>query len=155
MNNSNTRDSGHRFAENMRVKTDLYVTVSDEADEEDLAFKWNLFSCSMENPPDREEHGGTIFLMLWLEPANLFVDVKREGSITLNLSKTYKRSKGDDGNHLGHEAVNVGIVIKMGSEKGILVVEALHGKKVVGTAKIDYARTHARQPISQSAGLLD
>lgn len=82
-------------------------------------------------------------------------DVKKEGSIMLDLRKSYKRTKRNDGSHDGHEAIKVAIVFKMGSERGTLVVEALHGAKVVGTAKIDYARTHARHIVSQSAGLLD
>jgi len=77
-----------------------------------------------------------------------------EGEITLNLSNTYKRQKKTDGSSDRHEAVKIGVVIKMGSERGTLAVEALHGRKVVGTAKIDYARSHIRRVISQSAGLL-
>jgi len=77
-----------------------------------------------------------------------------EGEITLNLSNTYKRQKKNDGSSTRHEAVKIGVVIKMGSERGTLTVEALHGRKVVGTTKIDYARSHTRRVISQSAGLL-
>lgn len=49
--------SGQRFHENMRVKTDLYVTVPEDADEGDLVFRWKLFSCALEVLPDREDHG--------------------------------------------------------------------------------------------------
>lgn len=82
-------------------------------------------------------------------------DVKTEGSITLDLCKTYKRSKRNDGGHDGHEAVKIGIVFKMGNQQGTLMVEALHGKKVVGVATIDYAKSHTYTVKSQSAGLLD
>lgn len=81
--------------------------------------------------------------------------MKKEGEITLDLRDVLKRSKRNDGSNSGAEAVDIVIVFKMGNERGTIVVEALHGKKVVGTAKIDYARTHARQIVSQSAGLLD
>lgn len=84
-----------------------------------------------------------------------YADVKREGSINLDLNKTYKRSKHSDESDEGHEAIKITIVMKMGNERGTLMIEALHGTKVVGTAKINYARTHTRQIMSQSAGLLD
>lgn len=50
-----TQSSGRRFTENMRIKTDLYVTVPEDADEEDLIYKWKLLSCAQEDLPERED----------------------------------------------------------------------------------------------------
>lgn len=75
------------------------------------------------------------------------IGVKPEGTIQLDLSDLWdiiaNRLK-------AHEALRVDIVFKMGSERGTLVVEALHGRKVVGETTIDYSRTHARSVYSQS-----
>lgn len=76
--------------------------------------------------------------------------VKSEGTINLDLSKALKTPKRKG---RPSEAVVVAIVFKMGSERGTLVVEALHGRKLVGTATIDYAQTHARQVFSQAASI--
>ncbi len=45
----------------MRVKTDLYLSIAEDADYEALEFKWKLFSCALEVPPDRQEHDRKYF----------------------------------------------------------------------------------------------
>jgi len=40
----------------MRVKTDVYLTIPEDADYEALEFKWKLFSCALEEPPNRQDH---------------------------------------------------------------------------------------------------
>lgn len=42
--------------------------------------------------------------------------------------------------------------MKLGNEKGVLDVEARHNRKPVGTAKIDYGKTHIKRTV-RSAGL--
>lgn len=139
----------------MRVKTDLYVTIPEDAEQEDMIFEWQLFSCASENAPTREEHPGKSFRDEHMGILTLCEDVKEEAWITLDLTSTHKRTRRDDGSHDNYEAVKIAIVFKMGDERGTLMVEALHGRKVLGTARIDYARAQARQIVSQSVDLLD
>jgi len=40
----------------MRVKTDVYLAIPEDADCEALEFKWKLFSCALEVPPNRQDH---------------------------------------------------------------------------------------------------
>lgn len=44
------------------------------------------------------------------------------------------------------------VTVKLGNEKGVLVVEARHDGQTVGTAQIDYARTHVRRPVVRDTG---
>lgn len=143
----------------MKIRTKLYYAIPKGADEENLVFKWKLFSCALPVAPDRQDHKGKSLYNTCERILTLHADVKVEGEITLDLREalkdTIKTGKRKDGTHGGQEIVPIAIVFKMGSERGTIVVEAYHGKKMVGTAKINYAKTHARQIVSQSASLLD
>lgn len=47
--------SGQPFHDNMRILTKLYVIVNKDDGPTGLCFMWQLFSCALENLPDREE----------------------------------------------------------------------------------------------------
>lgn len=57
----------------------------------------------------------------------------------------------DDGTD--HDPAIVKIVLKLASDRGVISVEALHNKTVVGRARIDYAKSSIRR-VAQSAGVL-
>lgn len=78
--------------------------------------------------------------------------VEHQGKIYLDLSRSYEPPDASTDDHATHEPVPIKIVIRIGSEKGILFVEALHERSVVGTAKIDYGKTNARRAV-RSAGV--
>lgn len=48
----------------MRIRTKLYYTIPKDADDEDLIFKWKLYSCALEDAPDRKENKGVLVLLL-------------------------------------------------------------------------------------------
>lgn len=79
----------------------------------------------------------------------MVLGVKREGSINIDLSKAPKIKSDSDFTESDATAVQVKIVAKLGSKKGVMVIEGKYGKHVLGTATIDYASTHARQPRSR------
>lgn len=84
--------------------------------------------------------------LLTLSPADS-PGIEHQGKIHLDLSKSYERPWLNTVVSGAYEPVPIGIVIKVGSEKGILIAEALYGKTVVGTARIDYTKTNARRPV--------
>lgn len=83
----------------------------------------------------------------------MVVGVEEVGTIRLDLSRSFKRRKTDTNPNGGAEAAELKIVMKLGSERGVLAVEAMYNRTVVGTASIDYTRGHVRRA-ARSAGLL-
>ena len=86
--------------------------------------------------------------------------VEHQGRIKIDLTKAFgnrykspKKSKNSTASSRGLEdAIHVNIVFTLGDKAGILLVQAMKGNKCVGTAKIDYGKTHKRTNV-KSAGL--
>lgn len=76
--------------------------------------------------------------------------VEKIGTIRLDIGRSYKRQAVSVNDAA---KADIKIVIKLGSDRGVLVVEALHNRTVVGTASIDYTRSHIRKA-TQMPGLI-
>lgn len=72
----------------------------------------------------------------------------------IELWKANKKQRGGAVVRNGHRKVGVKIVVKMGIDKGTLSVEAKNNRAVLGVAKLDYGKTHARQYRPRAPGAL-
>ena len=118
---------GRRFVPGFIAKSDVYEVVLPEDDEDDLEFNWTLYTCDADEAPIHTKDQG----------------VKKAREIHLKLHRSFKRQKKSESD-LNEEdearAVQFRVVFKLGETQGTLKVLAMHHKKVVGKATIDYAR---------------
>jgi len=134
----------------MEIATSLYDTLEEGVDE---PLEYELFSSPLDTPPETSEHPSKLQLLPHLAFAN-FSDVEFEGNMTIELWRANKKQRGGDVVRNGHKKVGVKIVVKMGTDKGTLQVEAKNNRNVLGIAKIDYGKTHARQYRPRAPGAL-
>lgn len=128
----------------MKIKTEVFVTVSENPDPEDLIFEWELFSCALAKPPDRHDKPGAPVNGSNTDMLIVHAGVKKEGCITLDLTKAYEKLQDEDSGRNNGGALECDVFFKLGSDRGTLVVEAVHDGRVVGEANIEYAPPKAK-----------
>lgn len=148
---ANIHCRSRKFTPNMKLDSRVYVAIDPSWEDHEKKFTWDLYCCKLDEAPERTDNKGRLFARAQLNLLTVSAVVVKQGVIRMDLSKAFKKPKKCAGDEL--QKADVRIVFKLGNERGVIIVEAVLGKTVVGTGRIDYARSHARQTV-QTPGLL-